>query len=87
MELEEIRKEIDKIDDGLLSLLAKRKSLAKEIAMIKKSKNMPILDKKREIWLIQRLKRKAKELGLDEEFTIKLYQHILENSKKEQEKV
>ena len=62
MELEEIRKEIDKIDNEILAMLAKRKALAKEIALIKKSRKMPILDEKREAELIKRLKKKAKEL-------------------------
>ena len=87
MELEEIRKEIDKIDNEILSLLAKRKALAKEIALIKKSKNMPVLDEKREAELIKRLKKKSKELGLNEDLVVSLYNYILENSKKEQEEL
>lgn len=85
MELEELRKEIDRIDDEIIMLLSKRKTLVKDIAVLKKTKNAPVFDKEREAQLMIRLKKKAKENGLDEDFISKLYSHILENSRDEQE--
>lgn len=85
MELEELRKEIDRIDDEIIMLLSKRKTLVKDIAVLKKTKNAPVFDKEREAQLITRLKKKAKENGLDEDFISRLYDYILKNSKDEQE--
>ncbi len=87
MGLEEIRNQIDKIDDEILSLLAKRESLSKEVGRIKKAKNKQILDKERETQLIESIKKKSEELGLNEDFVIALYKIVLENSRKEQENV
>jgi|TARA_B100001964_G_C14210082_1_gene590073 chorismate mutase len=82
--LEELRKEIDKIDNEIISLLSKRKDLIKGVAEIKKELIKPILDEKREKEIIGRLKTKAKEKGLDENFIISLYDIILKNSRYEQ---
>jgi len=87
MELEEIRKEIDKVDNEIISLLARRKSLSREVGRLKKTKNKPVFDKKREIELITQINEKAKELGLEEDFVVSLYDIILEDSKKEQEQM
>jgi chorismate mutase len=82
--LEELRKEIDNIDDEIISLLSKRKGMSKKIAEIKKELNKPIFDKDREQQIIGRLKEKSKEKGLDENFIISLYGLILKNSRDEQ---
>ena len=82
--LEELRKEINKIDDEIISLLSKRKGLSKKIAQIKKELSKPILDKGREQQIIEKLKEKSKEKGLDENFIIEVYNIILKNSRDEQ---
>ena len=56
MNIEEARKDIDKMDDNIIELLAKRKNLIKEIASIKKELNKPIIDEEREQEIIERLK-------------------------------
>lgn len=86
MDLEHIRQEIDKIDDEIINLLSKRKDLVREIAKIKKESNKPVLDKKREQEIIERLKTKAKEQGLDESFINSIFEIILKNSRNEQER-
>ena len=65
-------------------MLSKRKDLIKGVAEIKKELIKPILDEKREKEIIGRLKTKAKEKGLDENFIISLYDIILKNSRYEQ---
>ena len=45
--LEELRKQIDEIDEQITSLLAKRMKVVKAIGQLKKKNNMPILDKSR----------------------------------------
>ncbi|MDP6599936.1 MAG: chorismate mutase [Candidatus Woesearchaeota archaeon] len=86
MNLEETRKEIDNIDDEIISLLSKRQDLIKKIAEIKKELNKSVLDEKREEEIIEKLKIKAKEKGLDANFVVSLYNIILENSRNQQEK-
>tara|TARA_Y100000310_G_scaffold345853_1_gene471436 strand:+ start:20489 stop:20755 length:267 start_codon:yes stop_codon:yes gene_type:complete len=86
MNMEELRKEIDKIDDEIINLLGKRKNLVKIIAGLKKESNKPTEDKSREQQIIERLKELSKKYSLDENFVAALYQVILKNSKEEQEK-
>ena len=87
MSLEELRKEIDRIDNEILSRLIKRKNIVKEIAKIKKELGKPILDEEREQQLIEKLKLKSNEKGLDRDFIGSLYGIIIKNSREEQEKI
>ena len=87
MNIEEARKDIDKMDDNIIELLAKRKNLIKEIASIKKELNKPIIDEDREQEIIERLKKISKEKDLDENFISSIYEIILNNSKEEQGKI
>ncbi|MCL1844668.1 MAG: chorismate mutase [Defluviitaleaceae bacterium] len=48
MELMDLRKKIDGIDDELLALFEKRMGVIIDVAAFKKSKNMPVLDRARE---------------------------------------
>ena len=45
--LEELRKQIDEIDEQIVSLLAKRMNVAKAVGQLKNKNNMPIVDKSR----------------------------------------
>ncbi len=85
--LEKLRKEIDEVDAKIINLLEKRKGIVKEIAKIKKESKKPIFDNDREQQIIEKIKLKAKEKNLDEEFIISIYNIILKNSKEEQEKI
>ncbi|MAG91565.1 hypothetical protein CMO83_02715 [Candidatus Woesearchaeota archaeon] len=86
MEIEEIRKQVDELDDEILNNLIKRKDLVKELSTIKKEMNTPVFDEKRETEILNRLRKKAKEYGLEENFVAAIFKIILENSKLEQEK-
>ena len=46
--LEELRNEIDKVDDELRALFEKRMDISGEIAEYKKANNLPVLDSARE---------------------------------------
>ena len=48
MELNDLRKEIDAIDDELVSLFAKRMDVSARIAGVKKEKSLPIFVPARE---------------------------------------
>lgn len=48
MELNELRKQIDKIDEQMAKLFEERMNLVKQVGQYKKEHNLPILDKERE---------------------------------------
>ena len=52
--IEELRKEINKIDEEMAKLFEERMECVKEIAKYKKKNNLPILDKNRENSLIEK---------------------------------
>jgi chorismate mutase len=83
--IEELRREIDRIDSLIVENLAKRRGIVLELAGIKKENGIKIFDPSREKELKERIRRKANDSGLDENFVLKLYDIILEKSKKEQE--
>ncbi len=83
--IDELRKAIDELDEEILNNLSKRKSIVKEIAKLKKSMKIPVLDKGREMQLRENLKNKAKENRLNVELIDSIYSLIFENSRIEQE--
>lgn len=78
--LNELRKEIDTIDNRIIGLLSTRISLVKEIAKIKKKNNMEILDKNREENLQKERKELARKLKISENLIEKIFEEILKNS-------
>ena len=48
MDLSDYRREIDSIDDQLLSLFSQRMNLSAEIAAYKQENSLPVLDVRRE---------------------------------------
>lgn len=77
-----LRKEIDRVDDGLTALAAERKLLAAKIGKLKKRDKLPVEDCLREKAVIGRLAEKSK---LEKEDIEKLYGALFEISKKAQE--
>ena len=64
MELTEIRKEINKVNDEMLALFEKRMALCKEVALYKKANGMEIFVKSREDEILKEIKEKSSE-GLE----------------------
>ena len=60
MDINELRFEIDSIDDQLLELFECRMGIAKEIGKYKKEKGLPIKNPERERMVLDRLSGKAK---------------------------
>jgi len=46
-QLESLRKQINEIDEQIISLLAKRMKVVKEVGHLKRKNNIPILDRSR----------------------------------------
>ncbi|HAT42161.1 MAG TPA: chorismate mutase, partial [Rheinheimera sp.] len=80
MELDQIRRDISDTDQQLLSLFAKRRTLALAVADAKLAQNKPIRDQVREQELLLSLIEKAKPLGLDAQYVTRLYHVIIEDS-------
>ena len=63
MELEELRKQIDIIDDELLSLFLKRMDISKKVSEYKLKEHIPILNQKREDEILNKMAGEAGEYG------------------------
>lgn len=61
MKIEELREKIDVIDTKLIELLKERLDVATSIAEFKKENNLPVLDRKRERELLNKVATKAGE--------------------------
>lgn len=59
MTLEEIRQEIDQVDDALVALLEKRMNLVGQVVDFKKSTGKAVLDNKREEVIVSRVADKV----------------------------
>lgn len=87
MELEKAREEIDEIDNSILSLLKRRVSIVKEIGLWKKKEGREVLDPEREEKMLAKLEKKAEASKLNPQFIRNMWDLILKNSRKSQEKV
>lgn len=86
-EIEEIRKHINRVDTVIITALAERMSLMPEVAAYKKEKDVPIFDEKREIEIMNKLKKIAAEHGLDEGFVEEVFLSIFNEAKRIQNEI
>jgi chorismate mutase len=85
--LEALRSEIDKLDEEMISILARRMSVVEEIGKYKKENNITILQLKRWSQVIRERVQAGVELGLTREFILKLLEAIHEESIQRQTEV
>lgn len=85
MKVERWRKKIDKIDNEIVRLIARRKEYAKRIGKEKRKKKMPIRDTKREKKVLAKVRTAAKKHGIDEGKVERLFAHLIEVSRRAQE--
>ena len=85
--LNELREEINPIDKKIVDLIAKRISLVKEIAEIKKKNNLEIIDKNREIEIIKEKQELARELNISQDLINRIFEEIIKNSVKIQKEI
>ena len=79
MNIDELRREIDGIDDRILTLFERRMEIAKEIGQYKKEKGLPVQNSEREREILHRLNEKAQpELA---EYVKSLYSSLFEMSR------
>lgn len=82
--LDSLRAEIDKLDDWLLDLLARRMHVARDIGRYKKEHAMPVLQAARYEELLARRIAQAEELGMDGGFMRRVLQAVHEESVRQQ---
>lgn len=83
MNLDEYRKEIDSIDAEIIALLNRRAEAARNIGLVKSRAGLPILDRTREIEILERIS--AENNGLFEDRALaRIYGEILIESRRVQ---
>jgi len=78
--LEELRSEIDKLDEEMIDILARRMNVVEEIGEYKKANKITILQLKRWNQLTQDRIETGIKLGLSREFIMKLLESVHEES-------
>ena len=74
--LEDLRQNIDDIDEKLVDLLARRIEIVKKIGEFKKQNNLPVLDKNRFDKVLEKVENKAIQQGLSPDFLKEIYKII-----------
>lgn len=80
IELSELRKDINEIDNELMVLLAKRRRISHLVAEAKIAINKPVRDIKREEQMLIELINGGKSLGLDGYYVKQVFQTVIEDS-------
>jgi chorismate mutase len=78
---------IDELDTKLIEILGKRMKLAEKIGQLKKEKNVAILQNKRWNEILGRMILDGEEKGLNEDFVLRIYKAIHQESIAHQEKI
>ena len=82
-----LRTKIDLIDDQLMEMIGKRMKIVDNIGLLKKKSNVSILQVKRWNEVLERMISEGKHNKLSEEFVMKLYKAIHQESIDHQKKV
>lgn len=85
--LAELRRQIDKCDDELIELLARRMRISREIGQYKKEHSMPVLQAQRYDEILARRAAQAGQAGMDGEFMRTVLQAIHQESVRQQMEV
>jgi chorismate mutase len=82
-----LRADIDITDSKILEFLGKRMKVADQIGALKKEKNISVLQNKRWIEILGKMILEGKDKGLSEEFILKLFKAIHQESISHQERI
>ncbi|MDR2804282.1 MAG: bifunctional 3-deoxy-7-phosphoheptulonate synthase/chorismate mutase type II [Dysgonamonadaceae bacterium] len=82
--LTELRQQIDQLDDELLTVLAKRMRVSREIGQYKKEHNMPVLQTRRYDEILDKRLTQAKDLEMGAAFMKEVLEAIHEESIRQQ---
>jgi len=76
-EVERAREEIERVDRQLVTLIAERTRVAREIGHAKRAAGMTTLDPAREAAVVRRAGELARELGLDDEVVRRIFWQLI----------
>ncbi len=71
-----IRKELDKLDDSLITIIKKRTNLVKKVLALKEKKNQ-IVDQKRINVILKNIKKKSIKNKIDPKITNKIWKNMI----------
>ncbi len=83
--IDDLRRQVSKIDSELIGLLAKRMELSVQIGREKKTSGIEIHQKTREVTVLDSVKLLANSLGLPEAFVTDVYTLIIAESRRIQD--
>ena len=86
-QLNNLRAQIDVVDQNLLDTLGKRMKVALEIGALKKTNNVAVLQNKRWNEILGKMILEGQERGLSEEFILRVFKAIHQESINKQEKI
>ncbi|HTY20664.1 MAG TPA: chorismate mutase [Geobacteraceae bacterium] len=81
MTIDELRVEIDRLDDELLRIFNQRADIALKIGEIKKGLGIAVYDPAREKLIFQRMKT-ANPGPLDDEAIVRLFERVIDESRR-----
>ena len=79
--IEELRNEIDQINQRLLSLIADRQEISVAIGALKTARGLPLYSEEREAELLETFRRDATRMDLDPDYVEELMAVVLEHSR------
>jgi chorismate mutase len=84
LSLDQLREEIDKIDEVIVRLLDSRARCAYAIGRVKQAQGLAIYEPQREASVIARVKELNGKLGgpLDEQAIVRLYERIMDEARR-----
>ncbi|MCX2818447.1 MAG: chorismate mutase [Methanobacteriota archaeon] len=82
--LDELREEIEEIDNGIVESIARRTYVAESIARVKEERGMGIHDPDREEEVLERVEERAESLEVDPETVREVFELLMGMSKDEQ---
>lgn len=85
--LNNLRAQIDVADNQLIDLLSKRMKVSDEIGKVKKAQNVSVLQTKRWNEILGNMVLEGEERGLSEEFILRLFKAVHQESINHQEKI
>jgi chorismate mutase len=85
--MEDLRAQIDVVDNQVIDLLGKRMKVADGIGTLKKQKNVAVLQSKRWNEILGKMVLEGNDRGLSEEFILKMFKAIHQESINHQEQI
>jgi len=76
-DVEGLRTEIDRLNADIMEKLAERVEVARQIGEVKRRHGLPIVDRRREAKVYERIRESARKRGLDPEGVVRVFKEII----------